>query len=218
MHEVLGLFERGGPTMYVIAGVAALGIGLFVERYLTVRGLIPDVQRLGRRVRDACTAGDMPTVAALCAEAPHRLAPVLGRGVELSMREADRDHIVEVMARETRRYALRLRRGLGLLATLGTMAPFLGLLGTVLGIMQALRDIGRTGTAGFDVVSTGVAEALITTAAGIVVAVAIVMLHQALKWQLNTAVLEVQLLMEDVADQLVRGRVTSGAGSDDAGA
>ncbi len=199
--------------MYVIAGVAALGCGLFAERFLTLRGLIPDVQRLGQRVRDACTAGDMPTVAALCSEAKHHLAPVLGKGVELSMRDAEREHIVEVMARETRRYSLRLKRGLGLLATLGTMAPFLGLLGTVLGIMQALRDIGRTGTAGFAVVSTGVAEALITTAAGIVVAIVIVMMHQALKWQLNSAVLEVQLLVEDVADQLVRGR-TDAVGSD----
>ena len=168
MDEVLGLFDRGGPTMYALAGVAALGMGLFVERFIKLRGLIPDVQLLGQRVRDACTAGDMPTVAALCSGAGHHLAPVLGKGVELSMRAADREHIIEVMARETRRYSLRLRRGLGLLASLGTMAPFLGLLGTVLGIMQALRDIGKTGTAGFDVVSIGVAEALISTAAGII--------------------------------------------------
>jgi len=214
MDQVFGLFERGGPTMFVIAGVAALGIGLFVERILALRGLVPDVQQLSQRVRDACTAGDMPAVAALCSSARHNLAPVLGKGVELSMRDAGRDHIIEVMAREARRYSLRLRRGLGLLATLGTMAPFLGLLGTVLGIMQALRDIGSSGSAGFSVVSVGVAEALVTTAAGIVVAVAIVMLHQALKWQLNTAVLEIQLLVEDVADQLVRGR--DAAGSDDA--
>lgn len=215
MEDVLRLFVRGGPSMYAIAATAALGLGLFVERFLTVRGLIPDARRLGERVRDACTAGDMPAVAALCAEAKHGLAPILGKGVELAMRDADRDHIFDVMARESRRHARRVRRGLGLLATLGTMAPFLGLLGTVLGIMQALRDIGRTGTAGFDVVSIGVAEALITTAAGIVVAVVIVLLHQSLKSQLGSAILEVQLLVEEVADYLVRGRPTAPQGDSD---
>lgn len=215
MEDVLGLFERGGPSMYAIAATAAMGLGLFVDRFVALRGLIPDARRLGERVRDACTAGDIPTVAALCAEARHGLAPVLGKGVELAMRGADRDHIFDVMARETRRHARRIRRGLGLLATLGTMAPFLGLLGTVLGIMQALHDIGRTGSAGMDVVSVGVAEALITTAAGLVVAVVIVLLHQSLKWQLGAAVLEVQLLVEEVADHLVRGRPgASGGGGD----
>jgi biopolymer transport protein ExbB len=206
MTEVLRLFERGGPTMYAIAAVAALGFLLFVERWLVVRGLVPTARRLGRRVRDAATAGDMASVLAHCTEASHDLAPVLGRGVELAMRGGDRDEIFAVMAREARRLTIRLRRGLGLLASLGTMAPFLGLLGTVLGIMRALRDLGSQGQAGYEVVAVGVAEALITTAAGIVVAVVIVLLHQGLKARLGHVILEVQLLVEEVADHLSRAR------------
>lgn len=206
MDELLGLFERGGPTMYAIFGVAVLGITLFVERFVTAHGIVPDVRRLSERMRDAAAASDMPTLMALCSESRHGLARILGKGCELAMRGAERDDLLHVMAREARRQGMQLRRGLGLMAALGTMAPFLGLLGTVLGIMQALRDIGKSGGAGFDVVSVGVAEALITTATGIVVAVVIVLLHQILRWKLGVAVLEVQLLVEESAEYLDRGR------------
>ncbi len=210
MTWLASLFERGGPSMGAIAVVAVLGITLFVERLLTLRGLIPDVRALGRRVRDAATAGDLARVLAHCSEAGHSLAPILGRGVELAMRGQGRDEIHSVMAREGRRLAVRMRRGLGLLATLGTMAPFLGLLGTVLGIMQALHDLGvateRGAQGGHSAVSQGVSEALITTAAGIIVAVVLVLLHQALRARLVGVILEIQLLIEEVADHLVQTR------------
>ncbi|MEY3011572.1 MAG: hypothetical protein RIT45_307 [Pseudomonadota bacterium] len=206
MSDLLGLFERGGPTMYAIAAVAVAAFALFVERWLAVRGLVPMARRLGRRVRDAAAAGDMATVLARCSEASHELAPVLGRGVETAMRGGERTEIFAVMAREARRLSIRIRRGLGLLATLGTMSPFLGLLGTVLGIMRALRDLGEKGQAGYEVVAVGVAEALITTAAGIVVAVVVVLLHQTLKAHLAHVVLELQLLVEEVADHLAKAR------------
>lgn len=218
MTWLVSLFERGGASMFAIAVVALLGITLFVERLLTLRGLVPHTRALGRRVRDAATAGDLARVLAHCSEAEHQLAPVLGRGVELAMRAQGREEIHAVMSREGRRLALRMRRGLGLLATLGTMAPFLGLLGTVLGIMQALHDLGDATAKGLEggyaAVSQGVSEALITTAAGIVVAVVIVLLHQALRARLTDVILEIQLLIEEVADHLVHPR---GAHPTDAG-
>ena len=202
MDDLLSLFARGGPTMYAIATVAALSFAIFIERLVALRGLVPDVHALSRRVRDAASQGDLPTVLANCAEMRHSLAPILGRGIELAMRNEDHEAILAVMARETRRLSLRMRRGLGLLASLGTMAPFLGLLGTVLGIMRALHRMGEAGSGGYDVVSQGVAEALITTATGIVVAVVIVVLYQVLSAWLGRGVLEVQLLVEEVANHL----------------
>ena len=91
-----------------------------------------------------------------------------------------------------------------MLATLGSMAPFTGLFGTVLGIMQALKNIGQSGSGGLDVVAGGVSEALVSTAGGLAVALVIVLLHQFLKSQLANAVLEVQVLVEDAADDFAR--------------
>jgi biopolymer transport protein ExbB/TolQ len=72
---------------------------------------------------------------------------------------------------------LQLERNLGVLGTMGNTAPLIGLLGTVWGIMRAFHDMASTGSAGPSVVAAGVAEALFTTAAALVVAVPSVMLY-----------------------------------------
>lgn len=72
---------------------------------------------------------------------------------------------------------LLLERNLGILGTMGNTAPLIGLLGTVWGIMRAFHDMARTGSAGPSVVAAGVAEALFTTAAGLLVAVPAVILY-----------------------------------------
>jgi biopolymer transport protein ExbB/TolQ len=69
-----------------------------------------------------------------------------------------------------------MKRGLGALASVGSTAPFVGLFGTVMGIVNAFGEIGKTGSAGFATVSAGIAEALVTTAFGIGVAIPAVML------------------------------------------
>jgi len=66
---------------------------------------------------------------------------------------------------------IQLKRGLGFLATIGSTAPFIGLLGTVIGIINAFRSIAATGSGGMSVVSGGIAEALVSTALGIFVAI-----------------------------------------------
>jgi biopolymer transport protein ExbB/TolQ len=66
----------------------------------------------------------------------------------------------------------RFRRGIGTLATIATISPFVGLFGTVIGIIHAFRAIAeKSGAGGFDTVSQGIAEALVTTALGILVAI-----------------------------------------------
>ena len=66
---------------------------------------------------------------------------------------------------------IQMKRGLGILATIGSTAPFVGLFGTVVGIINAFRGIAATGSGGMAVVSGGIAEALVATALGIFVAI-----------------------------------------------
>ncbi len=208
------LFDQGGPTLIAIAVVAAFGCALFLERWLALRGTVGQAQALDRRLRDLAKAGHVADVLAACNRAPAGLTTVLTRGIEVALRHGNREAIFQEMTRDGRRLLARMRRGLGFLATLGTMSPFLGLFGTVLGIMQALKKIGETGASGLDVVASGVSEALVDTAAGILVAIVMVLLHQILKGQVTVATLEVQLLVEDAADSfaLLSGtRPTDGA-------
>ncbi|MSQ81571.1 MAG: MotA/TolQ/ExbB proton channel family protein [Myxococcales bacterium] len=198
------LVEQGGPTLIVIAVVAAIGFAIFIERWLALRDVAARSRALDARLRDLVAAGRLSDVLAACNTAPDGLNTVLTRGIEAALRSGQRDAIFAEMSRDARRLLARLRRGLGMLATLGTMSPFLGLFGTVLGIMQALRRIGETGASGLEVVASGVSEALIDTAAGILVAICMVLLHQLLKAKVAQAVLEVQILVEDSADAFAR--------------
>src|SRR5204862_7858850 len=87
------------------------------------------------------------------------------------------DHQEERMSIALSEQRLLLERNLGFLGTMGNTAPLIGLLGTVWGIMRAFHDMARTGPAGPSVVAAGGAEALFTTAAGLLVAVPAVMLY-----------------------------------------
>jgi biopolymer transport protein ExbB/biopolymer transport protein TolQ len=79
-----------------------------------------------------------------------------------------------------------LKRGLGFLATIGSCAPFIGLFGTVVGIINAFRNIAATGSGGMSVVSGGIAEALVSTALGIFVAIPAVVAFNSFTGKIET--------------------------------
>ncbi|MBL8909904.1 MAG: MotA/TolQ/ExbB proton channel family protein [Archangium sp.] len=92
---------------------------------------------------------------------------------------ANKDVAVESVARALERQAARevqsFKRGLGVLATVGSTAPFVGLLGTTMGIVNSFQQMANSGSGGLGTVSAGIAEALITTAFGLLVAIPAVM-------------------------------------------
>ena len=94
---------------------------------------------------------------------------------------------------------IQMKRGLGFLATIGSTAPFIGLFGTVVGIISAFRGIAATGSGGMAVVSGGISEALVATALGIFVAIPAVVGFNHFTGRLET----VQVEMNRAASQLV---------------
>jgi len=118
-------------------------------------------------------------------------------------------------ALERRRQVLNqdLRQNLWILGTIGSAAPFIGLLGTVVGILRSFQEMARTGSGGFAVVAAGISESLVATAAGIVVAVVAVMSFNAFQTRWSRLVLTVRLQTEELAELL--GLLVEQAGSAD---
>ncbi|MBK7864139.1 MAG: MotA/TolQ/ExbB proton channel family protein [Archangiaceae bacterium] len=85
------------------------------------------------------------------------------------------ESVARALERQASREVQTLKRGLGLLATVGSTAPFVGLLGTVMGIVTAFQQMAASGSGGLGTVSAGIAEALVTTAFGLLVAIPAVM-------------------------------------------
>ena len=114
----------------------------------------PDVGHLGRVIKAGLTA-------------------YKGRGT--SDRELTFESVARALERQAQREVQTLKRGHGLLATVGSTAPFVGLLGTVMGIVNAFQQMAASGSGGLGTVSAGISEALITTAFGLLVAIPAVM-------------------------------------------
>jgi biopolymer transport protein ExbB len=137
----------------------------------------------------------------------HRASPfarLVGPVVAKMMREGDGElSSVELARREVERQkevtSSELRRGLGLLASVGSIAPFVGLLGTVVGIITAFQGIAATGSGGLGAVSAGISEALVETALGLMVAIPAVLFFN----QLNAKITEVESALSRASGELI---------------
>jgi biopolymer transport protein ExbB len=118
-------------------------------------------------------------------------------GVRSSSRPATLEKVIAAVERQRQQLNLGLRAHLWMLGTIGATAPFIGLFGTVVGIMQAFHQMAATGQGGFSVVAAGISEALVTTAGGIAVAIEAVVLYNFLNIHVQKLALEFKLLTEE---------------------
>lgn len=157
---------------------------------------------LWQRVRDRLEAGDKAGALALAKRDSTLMGEALAR--LLALETADAEKLVEAFQLYRARMSLGLNRRVGLFGTASFVAPLIGLMGTVLGIMRAFHDLAAAGAGGPAVVAAGISEALIATAFGIGVAVVAALLYNyftlAARHRLSTAdlwVLELAQLLED---------------------
>ena len=110
------------------------------------------------------------------------------------------------LGRKAESQAAELRRGFGVLASVGSVAPFVGLFGTVVGIITAFEGIARTGSGGLGAVSAGIAEALVVTALGLIVAIPAVLAFNFLSGRADKAQLDLDLAAGELIDHLEQAR------------
>lgn len=113
-----------------------------------------------------------------------------------------REGYLQAMERDRQSWNQELKRPLWILGTIGSSAPFVGLAGTVVGILQAFQSISEKGSGGFTVVAGAISEALIATAAGIVVAVVAVISFNALQSKAAQLILQTKLNLEELVELL----------------
>lgn len=186
----MGLMSRSVAFALVLMAIASVAV--VVERLLGLARLRRETRRFTGEAAPAIDAWDteliveiagrypLSAVAKLCAAALrrfHRAADEDGNlpPVELAKREIDRKR--EAISGD-------LRRGLSVLASVGSVAPFVGLLGTVVGIIGAFQSIATSGSGGLGAVSAGISEALIVTAFGLMVAIPAVLSFNYLSTQI----------------------------------
>ncbi len=157
------LIDDGGATMVVLLGCSVLLVMVVAERWHLVSAF-------GRQLALA-RAGE---------PVEEWFAAIVRLPLPADRAEAERAHEVNVL-----RAGTLLRTRLPVLATLGALSPFIGLFGTVIGIMHSFHAISREKGAGIEVVGGGISEALICTAAGLAVAVVAVLAYNVLNTRIR---------------------------------
>lgn len=118
------------------------------------------------------------------------------------------------MARQREAFDAELRRGMSVLASTGSVAPFVGLLGTVVGIIAAFEGIAKEGSGGLGAVSAGISEALVVTAFGLFVAIPTVLLFNFLSTRVERLMLDLDQAAGQLADHLEAGTAAPGRMAD----
>ena len=183
MIEHMGVVAWG--TVITLTIMSIYSIGVMIERQYTFSKATKQSRKYAPSVARFLKQGKIKEAidASRGAEVKHsHLAKVLVVGLqewqyqhELGEDEADKEAAVDAAKRAIQRATAvnlsDMKRGLGALATIGSTAPFVGLFGTTFGIINAFQGMAMTGSGGIGAVSAGIAEALVTTAYGLFVAV-----------------------------------------------
>ena len=122
-----------------------------------------------------------------------------------SVTVADINSAERAVEREMLMTIVQLKRGLGVLATVGATAPFVGLLGTTMGIVNAFTGMAASGSGGLSAISDGVAEALITTAFGLLVAIPAVWAYNYFQTKIDNLTAEMTYSSKEMIDYLIKG-------------
>jgi biopolymer transport protein ExbB len=170
--DLFGLIVAGGIATWPLLIGSVLAIAVVIDRLLALRGTERAVARSGQTLAEVLargTASEPELVRA--AGAPGASTTVLLPVARAAARGAAPEDIARLLDARVFEALENLRERLWVLATIGSIAPFVGLFGTVIGIMKSFHFIGETGGGGFAVVAAGISEALVATALGLGVAV-----------------------------------------------
>lgn len=204
-----GWFNRGINIVLILMSVITLAVA--VAKWMRFRKMARATRAFAPGFSQALESDDIPEALALTEQYPQshvarvlgeslrEVAPLLGdpRVAGAAITSAERS-----VEREQILLANEMKSGLGVLATIGATAPFVGLLGTTMGIVTAFQGIGEGG-AGLEAVSVGISEALIATAIGLIAAIPAVWLYNYFTARLDTLFSELAYAGREMIDWMM---------------
>ncbi|GEJ55858.1 MotA/TolQ/ExbB proton channel family protein [Anaeromyxobacter diazotrophicus] len=207
MNLELFSLVKSSVAMWLIVACSVAAVAVAVERTLALWRFGEQARTLADAVTRALFRGDLEDARAQCERSGSPAADVFLAGLVASApaaglagrppRAQSAEQLAAAVERQRQQLNLRLRARLWILGTIGATAPFIGLFGTVVGIMQAFHQMGLSGQGGFSVVAAGISEALVTTAGGIAVAIEAVILYNFLNTHVQRLALQFRLLAEE---------------------
>jgi biopolymer transport protein ExbB len=207
LNDILHYLHLGGVTLAVLLIASVVALGVAIERLIALWGVSERSRTLGETVHKHLLRGDLAAARTAAERSDAVAADIFLAGFDRLERVRTNGGGVEsAVERERAQVGLKLRRNLWILATIGSITPFVGLFGTVAGIMRSFKDLGLDvesgGTGGTATVMTGISEALVATAVGILVAVQAMIFYNYFQARLSRVVVELRLMGDEFVELL----------------
>ena len=170
-EKIFTIAQHGAEfILWVMLLLSVLSLGMIFERYLALRTVRRAAEKINSRIRDALQSYTLNDVEDLAKDKESLEGRALSYGLRHA-KENGANGLEEIFNTFVLLEKPALEKNLSFLATIAANSPFIGLLGTVLGIMKAFNDLAMTQAADNKVVMAGIAEALVSTAIGLLVAI-----------------------------------------------
>lgn len=203
MEQSIGeLLLGGGGALSVVLVFSITALAVAIERVIAQWKFVTRARSLGDTVTRCLARGAVEEGRSACERSQSPVADIFLVGYE-RLGRASPDHVVTAVHRERLRVNQDLRVRLWMLGTIGATAPFVGLFGTVVGIMKAMGGFKADEEVKFTTVSGPISEALVVTAVGILVAVLAVILFNYFSQRANRIATEIKLLTDEFLELLL---------------
>jgi biopolymer transport protein ExbB len=210
-HE-MGYFAKG--VVLVMALMSVYSLSIMIAKWWSIRQAQTETRKFAPEFSQFLEEDNLNEaiklaegykkshVARVLGGALGEIKPLIQDG---SVTVADINSAERAVEREMLMTVVQLKRGLAVLATVGATAPFVGLLGTTMGIVNAFTGMATSGSGGITAISAGVAEALITTAFGLLVAIPAVWAYNYFSTKIDNLVAEMTYSSKEMIDYLIKG-------------
>lgn len=177
MHLDINFLEmlKSSFTLLILSGCSVILITFSLERWWYFRKIAANTNSFIKLIHPHLEERKFKEALDCCEKKPGPVSEVVK--VALAHQGKPKKQIEELATAARMEQRLKIENYLGILGTLGNVAPFIGLFGTVVGIIKAFRDLALSGSGGPSVVAAGIAEALVATAGGLAVAIPAVVLY-----------------------------------------
>ncbi|ASJ20235.1 MotA/TolQ/ExbB proton channel family protein [Brachyspira hampsonii] len=179
-----------------------LGLTIIIDRFIYFTRIKSQDNSLAPKLISLIKDKELKAAIALCETAKSPLANIVMSGLKNS------DMPKEAMQSTSNKELPRLERFISALSTISTVAPLLGLLGTILGMIQSFAVISVAGSGNPSALASGIANALLTTAAGLIIAIPTVVFYNYFVNTLNERILFIENLSNEVSDYIINERNT----------
>jgi len=181
VYSIVEFFTTGGPFMVPILLVFAVGVAISIERYITLTVVTRRNRRIWDQVKPVLDRGDFDEARTMTAEDDSTISQVLAMGLSLQGAVHRRDDIEIAMEESMMEIVPRLEKRTPYVALASSIATLLGLLGTIMGLIQAFTAVANANPAEkADLLSASISVAMNTTAFGLMVAIPLLVIHAVL--------------------------------------